>query len=1030
MKFPKLLKSYNHIGLADQLKVISIVDLFSLGKENVIIVMESHNKALEFYRRVSYLEEDAVLISLDNIYKTDSDQLTLDMLGMVSNSILDVYKASKSLIVTTYDFLEEDIPSFENIEDAKIEFESKKRIIINDTIRKLISLGYRKEPFVEKSGDFAVRGYIVDIFPINEKEPYRIELFGEFIEKIKVFDIETQTSSSEKENFLVHGIFDSVKKESKLSKLNNSKYVYVNVKDSEIVNTETNYYLSDFDNKYINIENIYLYSEKIHKTDIKKIIDNKENKVLICFDDLDKSKKELRNKEKVNFIERVDQVEKQKLNILVLKIIDSFKYEDYYFISKYDYLGYGSPPIVNKKFNFKKGTLDHNKIDIGDFVVHETHGIGKYVGIKKITKNKIEKEYLQINYRGKDKIYLPVEKINTLYKFSNENGSTPILSSLSSGEWAKTKSLARKKAGEITKELLESYVNKKTKRGFSFGDDDQDQLDFEKDFPYEYTIDQYKVTEEIKKDMKSAQPMNRLLCGDVGFGKTEVAFRAIFKAVNFSKQVMFLCPTTILSNQHYENAKIRFRNFPVNIRLLNRFVTATETKKIHNEIKEGKVDIVIGTHKLLNENISFKSLGLMVIDEEQRFGVKHKEILDGIRNNVDVISLSATPIPRTIQLTMAGVKSLSLIETPPLNRHPIQTYVCEFQENIIKDAIEKELARNGQIFIINNNIKKMDEIKLLLSEIVPQAKISTVHGQQNKSTIERVMNKFLSREFDVLISTTIIETGIDIPTVNTMIILDADNFGLSQLYQIRGRVGRSEEIAYCYLMYKKHKVISEIAEKRLKAIKDFTRLGSGFSIAMRDLSLRGAGDLLGKEQSGFIASVGVTMFMKMIEEEIQRMNGLSVEEPNEFKPLIEVKTSLNDFDNQDIKIKIHKMINAINSEEDLENTYNNIKDIFGHVDKEVLVYMKQEVFEKSMARNFFSSIKQNEKTIDLYIRKDVESKLNISDLSTKLFFLNRNIKTHKILNQKVITLKIDRLDKHYIDYLLAVVKIIEKELLV
>ncbi len=1018
----------NYIGITDQLKAIGIVDLFRLENKNIIVVLENHNKALEFYKKIEYLEK-AHLVSLDNIYKVESNLITIDMITLITNSLSQIYKNDKNLIITNLDFLDENIPSENNISESEIKFKTGNNIDLKSLEYDLEQMGYRKESFVEKNGDYAIRGYILDIFPINEYKPYRIELFGDLIEKIKTFDLEEQLSLEEKNEFIVLSLFSSINKDSKLRNLENSKFIFINSVDFS-VKKEDAIILSDFDNNIDGYETKKIDSEKIYRTDIDNILKREEFIKIVCFDDKDRAIKEFRNREdKINFIESPQNANKDKINILIINIIDSFRFDENVYISHFDFLGYKANPIINKIFRSRKGNLDYNKIKIGDYVVHDVHGIGKYVGIKTITKNSLEKEYLQINYRNNDKIYVPVEKLDSLYKYSAEEGTSPILSSLSSGEWQKTKILARNKAGEIAKELLESYVNKKIDRGFAFSEDDQNQIDFENDFPYEYTLDQYKVTEEIKKDMQQNIPMNRLLCGDVGFGKTEVAFRAIFKAVLSSKQVMFLCPTTILSNQHYENAKVRFRNFPVNIRLLNRFVTPKETKKIFEEIKSGKADIVIGTHKLLNKEVKFKELGLLIIDEEQRFGVKHKEVIDGIRSSIDVLSLSATPIPRTIQLTMAGVKNLSLIETPPLNRHPIQTYVCEYDEKVIGAAISKEIDRGGQVFIINNDISKMEEIKENILKIIPSSKIAIVHGQQNKSTIENVMNKFLKKDFNILIATTIVETGIDIPTVNTIIILEADKFGLSQLYQIRGRVGRSQEIAYCYLMYKKHKVISEIAEKRLKAIKDFTRLGSGYSIAMRDLSLRGAGDLLGKEQSGFISSVGVTMFMKMIDEEIKKIKGEYEDNQSESNPLIDVKTALNEFDDQDVKIKIHKLINEVTNEEELMKTYEVIKDIFGNVSPDIVTYMKQEIFEKSSARNIFSSIKQSSNKIELTLNKEIENKIDMAMLMRECYLLNSNVKVTKYLNQNIIVINVLKLDSHYIDYLLQIVKLIEKEII-
>ena len=436
-------------------------------------------------------------------------------------------------------------------------------------------------------------------------------------------------------------------------------------------------------------------------------------------------------------------------------------------------------------------------------------------------------------------------------------------------EWAKTKLKIRKKIEDIAGELINLYAIREATPGFAFMEDDENQSAFASHLPYQENKDQLKVIEEIKKDMQKNNPMDRLLCGDVGYGKTEVAFRAIFKAILSGKQVAILCPTTILSSQHFNNALERFKNFPINIRLLNRFVTQKNTNKILEDVESGKVDLLIGTHRILSDDIKFKNLGLIIIDEEQRFGVKHKEKIKQYKNDVDVLTLSATPIPRTIQMSMSGLRNLSLIETPPIDRYPIQTYVIAENNHVIKDAVYKELSRQGQAFILYNKVSDIASKTAELSNLVPDAKFVFAHGKMNKTELEDIMIKFINKEFDVLVCTTIIETGIDIPNANTLIVYDAHRFCLSQLYQLRGRVGRSNKIAYTYLLYDNNKILSEVATKRLNSIKEFTELGSGFAIAMRDLSIRGAGDLLGSEQSGFIDTVGIDLFMKMLNEEIR-----------------------------------------------------------------------------------------------------------------------------------------------------------------
>ena len=532
--------------------------------------------------------------------------------------------------------------------------------------------------------------------------------------------------------------------------------------------------------------------------------------------------------------------------------------------------------------------------------------------------------------------------------------------------------------------------------------------------------------------MEDPHPMDRLLCGDVGFGKTEVAFRAMMKAVLSGKQVAFLCPTTILSSQHYSNAIERFKSFAVNIVLLNRFTTFKKTKEILAGLKEGTIDIVIGTHRILSDDVKFKDLGLLVIDEEQRFGVKHKEKIKQYKNNIDVLTLSATPIPRTLQMSMAGVRSLSLIETAPTNRYPVQTYVLAENKEVIRDAIYKELSRQGQVFILYNHIDDMDKKQAELERLVPDAKIITAHGRMDKTEIEDVMMKFINKEYDVLLCTTIIETGIDIPNVNTLIIIDADRFGLSQLYQIRGRVGRSERIAYCYLMYDKHKILSEVATKRLKVIKEFTELGSGFAIAMRDLSIRGAGDILGSEQAGFVDSVGIELYLNMLNEEISKLKGEKVEtEDNETsQPLVDVETSIKDnyvYDDE-LKIEIHKKINSIDSKDKLDQVRRELEDRFGTIDQEMLVYMHEEYFEKLAHSLGINKIKQTKNFIEVELSKELTQLIDGEILFEKVTAISRMFRFTMRFGRLSIILDTIKLEKHFIYYLIDLMEALKESL--
>ena len=523
--------------------------------------------------------------------------------------------------------------------------------------------------------------------------------------------------------------------------------------------------------------------------------------------------------------------------------------------------------------------------------------------------------------------------------------------------------------------------------------------------------------------------MDRLLCGDVGYGKTEVAFRAIFKCILSGKQAAILCPTTILSSQHYQNAIERFKSFPVDIALLNRFVTNKELKETLEKTKKGQIDLLIGTHRILSDDVIFKDLGLLIIDEEQRFGVKHKEKIKEYKNNIDVLTLSATPIPRTLQMSMAGIRSLSMIETPPAERYPIQTYVLAENEQIIKDAINKELARLGQTFILYNKISNIESKKLEIQKLVPKAKIEIAHGRMDKNKLEDIMERFSNHEFDVLLCTTIIETGIDIPSVNTLIIIDADRFGLSQLYQIRGRIGRSNKVAYCYLMYNNKKVLSEIATKRLKVIKDFTELGSGFSIAMRDLSIRGAGDILGGQQSGFIDTIGIELFLEMLNEEVNKLKGIPIkEETEETKPILDVTTTVrNDYvEDEELKIEIHKLINTIDSKQKLIEVKNEIEDRFGIIDEDLEIYMYEQWLEKLVQKLNIKNIRQTKNFIEIPLNKKQAENINGEELFYEITRLGKMFRFTSRLNSLYIILDTVKLDKHYVYYLIDLMKIIEK----
>ena len=652
-------------------------------------------------------------------------------------------------------------------------------------------------------------------------------------------------------------------------------------------------------------------------------------------------------------------------------------------------------------------------------------GIGVYQGLFTMNKQGYNKDYIKIMYDGGDSLYIPVENIDRITKFTGKEGAGVRLNSLSNDNWRKKKGKVREKLESIAGDLIKVSAEREVSLGYAFSKDDENQALFDSEFAYTETADQLRAVNLIKAEMEKEKPMDMLLCGDVGYGKTEVAFRAMFKAVNDGKQVAYLCPTTILSNQQYESAKDRFKTFPVNIALINRFVDKKKQDQIIDDLKKGKIDIIFGTHRLLSDEIQYKDLGLLVIDEEQRFGVTHKEKIKKYRANVDVLTLSATPIPRTLQMSLTGIRSLALIETPPKERYPIQTYVLEESNLVIKDAIYKELSRGGQVFILYNSVERIEDKVFEISKLVPEAKVDFAHGKMTKDQLENKMNNFIHGKYNVLVCTTIIETGIDIPNVNTLIIIDADRFGLSQLYQIRGRIGRSNKIGYAYLMYSKHKFLNDIAVKRLDTIKEFTELGSGFKIAMRDLSIRGAGDILGREQSGFIDTVGVDLYLKMLNEAIRKSKGEEVEEeetPVNDKPLINVSTHIDDnyVMDTELKIIIHKRINEVDSYDRFCKVKEELEDRFGKLTDEMIIYMYEEWFEKLAKSLDVVNVVDDKKMVMMRLPHELSMKLKGDELFMESYKINKNFRLDYKNGEIYVILDKINLEKHYLMYLIAI----------
>lgn len=1075
------------IGLNNKVQAEYVWNLFGVLKKDILIVTNTIYEANLLYKSLSYSHNNVYLYPMDDFLVSESlasspdlKAIRIDTLNSLTNNNDD-----KKILITNLTGYLRFLPTKETWRESIIKIKKNSEYKREELLDKLNTLGYTKDSIVTKTGEYSNRGYILDIFPYEYDLPVRIEFFDDKIESIRYFNSDTQLSLNDINDVSIMPFteFINTKKmqdiPSRQSLLPRVLDNYYNIEkymdsplsifmDLDILKQSHAKVLSDIEEfketdvykidkymfnleellprKYINILSIDNYSSKnIVETYETKEIDrfngnfnllnifiNKNfkdsKKVVIVLEDR-KILEELSNYLDVKILlTNKDELKENVINVVIGKLYNGFILGDYTVLTANEIFKKQFVAKYKTKFRYGSKIRDINKLQTGDYVVHQLYGIGIYLGITTLTTNGLKKDYLNIEYKDKDKLYIPVEKIELISKFSSSEGVSPKLSKLGSSDWYKQKSRIKGKVKDIAKQLLNLFAQRKLEKGFSFLPDDEMQYNFDNDFPYDETKDQLRSIEEIKLDMEKPHPMDRLLCGDVGYGKTEVAFRAIFKAIRSGKQVAFLCPTTILSKQHYDNALVRFDGYGVNIAVLNRFISVKEKNEILEGLKSGKIDLVIGTHRLLNKDIIFKDLGLLVIDEEQRFGVTHKEKIKAIKANIDVLTLSATPIPRTLQMSLAGMRSLSLIETPPIDRYPVQTYVLKENDYVIKDAIYKELSRDGQVYVLYNKVQDIDRCVYKIQKLVPDAKITFIHGQMSKNEIESTMESFTSGEYNVLVCTTIIETGIDIQNANTLIVLDADHFGLSQLYQIRGRIGRGSNIGYAYLMYDKNKELNSIATKRLSAIKEFTELGSGYSLAMRDLSIRGAGNILGAEQSGFIDSIGYDLYLKILNEEVERLKGHFVEnEEKDEKPFLQVSTHINDFyaDTEELKIEIHKIINTIDSEEKFEEVKNTLEDRFGKLDETIIIYMQEELFQYLAKKKGVVKVEQLPKVINVYFNDYVSNNTNMFDVLSNLYKINTNYKVEYINKILKISLSLTDLDKHFTYYLIKMLEIME-----
>ena len=1080
----ELKKNMGITGVTDEFFCVLLYSTLQREKKNILVVVNSLYEANQLYSSLSNYTDNVSLFPMDDFLTSEALAISPELRYNRLETINKVLEQPNIVITNLMGYLRF-LPTKKNYQQAFFNLEVGNTINPQELVEKLVQSGYTRDTIVNKTGEFAVRGFIIDVFPVESDTAVRIEFFDDEIESIRYFDCDTQKSlssissilirpcseflttkiveeDSSKQKFLpfyeeVSSILDYLgdsitffkdyeQLKVSFSQIMEEVLTYRSTKDAEfngkymfdfldihptfpIYYMNIDHYLSNniLDLGVHTINNFNENADSINQFIRQSINDGKT--VVLCL-----KKYQIFSVMKFLNMKVVetdfDHIIPNEVNLVSTPLKAGFVYQNYVFLTSNElFLVKEKQKKYRTKFKYSSSISDINKLSVGDYVVHNIHGIGVYNGIKTLSLSGVQKDYVEVLYQGEDKLYIPVEKIDLLNKYTGKEGYAPKVNKLGGSEWEKTKNRVKKKVQDMADDLLQLYAEREARQGFAFSPDCDMLLDFEAEFPYELTPDQKRAIAQIKEDMEKPTPMDRLLCGDVGFGKTEVAFVAAFKAILDSKQVLFLCPTTILSNQHYENALERFKDFPVSIGLLNRFTSPKEVKRIVEGISNGTIDLVFGTHRLLSDDIKPKNLGLLVIDEEQRFGVTHKEKIKRYKTNVDVLTLTATPIPRTLQMSLVGIRSLSLIETPPVNRYPVQTYVIEENNQILKDAIYKELSRDGQVFILYNKVESIEEEMYRIQNLVPDARIITAHGQMNKNALENRILDFINHEYDILVCTTIIETGIDIPNVNTLIIMDADRFGLSQLYQIRGRVGRSDKFAYAYLMYHPAKVLTESAVKRLNVIKEFTALGSGFSIATRDLSIRGAGDILGSEQAGFIDSVGIDLYLRLLNEEVARKKNIELpleEEEIDSKPLLNVSTHIDDHyvSEDDLKIEIHRKINEIDSAEKLKDVKAELEDRFGRVNDDMLIYMYEEWFEKLAKRVGVKRVSQTKNSIELVFPEEVVSKFRVDELFMDSYEISPSFRFLSRGSNLVIILDIIKLEKHPIYYLVSLLDLI------
>ena len=967
-----------------------------------LVVFSNEEKAKKAYEEYLLFGEETYLYPARDLlfYYADIKGKTLTNRRMeVLRAIAEKKKEEPVTVITTMDAFLDGIISPDEIQKNRIHITGEDTVDLTKLEQDLTALGYERESQIEAPGQFAVRGGIIDVFPLAEEMPVRIELWGDEIDSIRMFDAKSQRSieniseitiypASENcfgNNGLVSFLkyfpenetllfYDEPHRLQETAETVEAEYTEslknradagmkeegeeLRVFQTKDIISEMNRYsgigLTTLESKcgLFKVRSVYTVQAKgvnpynnsfeLLTRDLKRLKRNGYRVVLLSGSRTRAKRlaEDLRDYDLSSFYSEDMQREVKPGEIMAAYGYASEGYEypmlKFVVISESDIFGRKKKKKKRKKYEGQR-IQDFAELKPGDYVVHENHGIGVYKGIEKIEVEKIVKDYMKIVYAEGGVLYIPVAQMDLIQKYAGADAKKPRLNKLGTIQWGKTKSQVKKAVQIVAKDLVELYAVRQQSEGFVYGPDTVWQKEFEEMFPFEETDDQLQAIEDTKHDMESKKIMDRLICGDVGYGKTEIAIRAAFKAVQEGKQVVCLVPTTILAQQHYNTFVQRLKEFPVRIDLLCRFRSAAEQKKTIEDTKKGFVDILVGTHRVLSKDVVFKDLGLLIIDEEQRFGVTHKEKIKKLKENIDVLTLTATPIPRTLHMSLIGIRDMSVLEEAPNERMPIQTYVMEYNDEMVREAITRELARDGQVYYVYNRVNDIADVAGRIQSLVPDANVAFAHGQMKERELEDIMYDFINGDIDVLVSTTIIETGLDIPNANTMIIQDADRFGLSQLYQLRGRVGRSNRMAYAFLLYQRDKLLKEVAEKRLSAIREFTDLGSGIKIAMRDLEIRGAGNLLGEAQSGHMEAVGYDLYCKMLNEAVRQLKGGP--EAETFTTLIDLNVDayIPEYyiKNEYQKLDIYKRIAAIESEEELEDMTEELIDRFGDIPKKV-----------------------------------------------------------------------------------------------